>query len=134
MPEERRRPVSKRDEESDKSPGIDVSLPTSMSTVQTLQTSLEAKAKAPAFRFYSLWDKVYRADVLRVAYRRCRANRGAPGYDGISFKQIEDQGLDEWLERLRQELQAGEYRPQPVTVHTPKQGAEVLGMGSASAQ
>jgi len=92
-----------------------VSLPTSSSTVQTLQTSLQAKAKAePAFRFYSLWDKVYRADVLRVAYRRCRVNRGAPGYDGISFKQIEDQGLDGWLERLQQELQAEEYWPQPL--------------------
>ena len=115
MPAERRRPVSKRGEESDKSQGINVSLPTSSVTVQTLQTSLQAKAKAePAFRFYSLWDKVYRADVLKVAYRRCRANRGAPGYDGISFKQIEEQGLDGWLERLQQELQAGEYRPQPL--------------------
>ncbi|SDW92998.1 group II intron reverse transcriptase/maturase [Nitrosomonas communis] len=115
MPEERRRPVSKRDEESNKSEGIDVSLPTLMSKVQTLQTSLQTKAKAePAFRFYSLWDKVYRDDVLRVAYRRCRANRGAPGYDGISFKQIEDQGVDEWLERLQQELRVGGYQPQPL--------------------
>jgi RNA-directed DNA polymerase len=115
MPVERRRPVSKRDEESDKSQGIDVSLPTSTIKVQTLQTSLQAKAKAePDFRFYSLWDKVCRADVLRVAYRRCRAKRGAPGYDGIGFKQIEDQGLDGWLERLQQELQAGEYQPQPL--------------------
>ncbi|QXP85284.1 group II intron reverse transcriptase/maturase [Methylococcus sp. Mc7] len=92
-----------------------MSLATSSSTVQTLQTSLQAKAKAePAFRFYSLWDKVCRADVLWVAYRRCRANRGAPGYDDISFQQIEDQGVDGWLERLRQELMAGEYRPQPL--------------------
>ena len=92
-----------------------MSLPTSSSTVQTLQTSLQAKAKAePAFRFYSLWDKVCRADVLRVAYRRCRVNRGAPGYDGIGFKQIEDRGLDGWLGRLQQELQADEYRPQPL--------------------
>ena len=92
-----------------------MSLPTSTKTVQTLQTSLQAKAKAePAFRFYSLWDKVCRADVLRVAYRRCRVNRGAPGYDGIGFKQIEDHGLDGWLERLQQELQAEEYRPQPL--------------------
>ncbi|MCW5598521.1 MAG: hypothetical protein KIT59_05310 [Nitrosomonas sp.] len=92
-----------------------MSLPTLMSKVQTLQTSLQAKTKAePAFRFYSLWDKVYRADVLRVAYRRCRANRGAPGYDGISFNQIEDQGVDEWLERLQQELRVGGYQPQPL--------------------
>lgn len=86
-----------------------------MSKVQTLQTSLQAKAKAePAFRFYSLWDKVYRTGVLRVAYRGCRANRGAPGYDSISFKQIEDQGWDEWLERLQQELRVGGYQPQPL--------------------
>jgi RNA-directed DNA polymerase len=114
MPEERRRPVSKRDEESDKREEIDVSLPTLMSKVQTLQTSLQAKAKAePAFRFYSLWDKVYRADVLRVAYRRCRANRGAPGYDGIRFKQIEDQGVGV-AGRLQQELRVGGYQPQPL--------------------
>lgn len=127
MPEERRRPVSKRNGESDKSQGIDVSLPTPRVTVQTLQTSLQAKAKAePAFRFYSLWDKVCRTDVLWVAYRRCRANRGAPGYDDISFQQIEDQGVDGWLERLRQELVAGEYRPQPLLrVWIPKaQGGE----------
>lgn len=112
---ERRRPVPNRDEESDQSQGIDVSLPTSTIKVQTLQTSLQAKAKAePAYRFYSLWDKVCRADVLRVAYRRCRANRGAPGCDGIRFEQIEEQGLDGWLERLRQELVAGEYRPLPL--------------------
>ena len=92
-----------------------MSLPTSTIKVQTLQTSLQAKAKAePAYRFYSLWDKVCRADVLQVAYRRCRANRGAPGYDGISFERIEEQGLDGWLERLRQEMVAGEYRPQPL--------------------
>ncbi|HRH75354.1 MAG TPA: group II intron reverse transcriptase/maturase [Zoogloea sp.] len=92
-----------------------MSLPTSTIKVQTLQTSLQAKAKAePAYRFYSLWDKVCRADVLRVAYQRCRANRGAPGYDGIRFERIEEQGLDGWLERLRQELVAGEYRPQPL--------------------
>ncbi len=95
--------------------GIDVSLPTSTSTVQILQTSLQAKAKAePDYRFYSLWDKVCRIDVLQVAYRRCRANRGAPGYDGIRFEQIENQGLDGWLERVRQELVVGEYRPQPL--------------------
>ena len=83
-----------RDGESDKNQGIDVSLPTSTIKVRTLQTSLQAKAKAePAYRFYSLWDKVCRADVLQEAYRRCRANRGAPGHDGIGFGQIEEQGL-----------------------------------------
>ena len=80
-----------------------------------LQTSLQAKAKAePAFRFYSLWDKVCRADVLEEAYRACRRNDGAPGCDGMTFDQIAAHGQDRWLEELRQELRAGEYRPQPL--------------------
>ena len=95
--------------------GIDVSLPTSLDTVRTLQTALQTKAKnEPATRFYSLWDKVCRKDVLAVAYRRCRANRGAPGVDGERFEHIEEQGLSGWLERLRQELTAKTYRPRPL--------------------
>jgi RNA-directed DNA polymerase len=80
-----------------------------------LQTSLQVKAKAePAFRFYSLWDKVCREDVLAEAYRHCRENRGAPGTDGETFAAIETRGLEAWLERLRQELRAKRYRPQPL--------------------
>jgi RNA-directed DNA polymerase len=95
--------------------GIDMSLATSTIKVQTLQTTLQAKAKAePAFRFYSLWDKICRTDILQVAYQRCRANRGAPGYDKVSFQQIEEQGLRGWLERLQQELKAGHYQSQPL--------------------
>src|SRR5229473_6283413 len=61
---------------------------TPLERVRKLQTSLEAKAKAePAFRFYALWDKVCRADVLEEAYRRCRRNGGAPGCDGMTFDQ-----------------------------------------------
>lgn len=82
--------------------------------VRTLQTSLQVKAKAePAFRFYSLWDKVCGEDVLAEAYRRCRANRGAPGTDDESFTAIEARGVEAWLERLRQELRAKRYRPHP---------------------
>ena len=74
-------------------------LPTPAATVETLQTSLQAKAKAePAFRFYALWDKVCRKDVLREACRRCRANAGAAGVDRESFAQIEAQGVERWLE------------------------------------
>ena len=92
-----------------------MSLPTSLDTVRTLQTALQTKAKnEPATRFYSLWDKVCRKDVLAVAYRRCRANRGAPGVDGERFEHIEEQGLSGWLERLRQELTAKTYRPRPL--------------------
>jgi len=95
---------------------------TPLERVRTLQTSLQAKAKAePAFRFYSLWDKVCRADVLEEAYRACRRNDGAPGCDGMTFDQITAHGQERWLEELRQELRAGDYRPQPLLrVWTPK--------------
>src|SRR5277367_938935 len=80
---------------------------TPLETVRKLQTSLQAKAKAePDFRFYSLWDKVCRADVLEEAYRTCRRNDGAPGCDGMTFDQITAYGQDRWLEELRQELRA----------------------------
>ena len=88
---------------------------TPLETVRKLQTSLQAKAKAePAFRFYALWDKVCRADVLEEAYRACRRNDGAPGCDGMTFDQIATHGQDRWLEELRQELRDGDYRPQPL--------------------
>ncbi len=91
-----------------------MSLPTP-NTVEKLQNSLQAKAKTePVYRFYSLWDKVYRRDVLEEAYRRCRANRGASGVDGKTFEQIEDQGKDRWLERLQEELRTGQYSPEPL--------------------
>lgn len=95
---------------------IDVSLPTPESTVQKLQTALQAKAKAEAgYRFYSLWDKVWRIDVLREAYRRCRANGGAPGVDRVSFRTIEDSiGLEAWLAELQAELRSKLYCPQPL--------------------
>ena len=65
---------------------IDVSLPTLSNTVEKLQSLLQTKAKAePAFRFYTLWDKVCRMDVLREAYRRCRRNAGAAGADGVTL-------------------------------------------------
>src|SRR4029453_9458722 len=90
-------------------------LPTPAATVETLRTSLQAKAKAePAFRFYSLWDKVCRKDVLQDAYGRCRANAGAAGVDRMSFAQIEAQGVERWLETLREELTTGQYAPKPL--------------------
>ena len=91
-------------------------------TVEKLQTSLQTKAKTePAFRFYTLWDKICRRDVLAEAYRRCRANAGAAGGDGEAFEQVEAQVLEVWLERLREELISGRYRPKPLLrVWTPK--------------
>jgi retron-type reverse transcriptase len=84
-------------------------------TVRKLQRSLHVKAKAElSFRFYSLWDKVCRGDVLREAYRRCRLNGGAAGVDRETFEQIEAQGVERWLGNLQRELKAKRYRPQPL--------------------
>jgi retron-type reverse transcriptase len=87
-----------------------------------LQAALHTKAKnAPDYRFYALYDKLYRADVLGHAYDRCRANGGAPGVDGQTFEQIEEQGADRWLGELAEELKNETYRPQPVRrVYIPK--------------
>lgn len=101
--------------ESGKNAGIGASLRTPGGSVRTLQTALQTKAKnEPAARFYSLWDKVCRGDVLAEAYRRCRANHGAPGVDGQSFERIAEQGRERWLERLQQDLRTKSYRPAPL--------------------
>ena len=92
-----------------------MSLATPPETAEKLQKSLHAKAKAePNFRFYSLWDKVCRDDVLRHAYRVCRANDGAPGVDGESFQQIEAHGLEDWLGNLQKEHRDKQYAPAPL--------------------
>ena len=83
--------------------------------IRTLQRKLYVKAKAePEFRFYQLYDKVWRADILAHAYAQARANAGAPGVDGVTFAQIEDAGLEAWLWALQEELRAKTYRSQPV--------------------
>ena len=92
-----------------------MSLAKPLESVEKLQTSLLTKAKAePAFRFYTLWDKVYRKDVLLEAYQRCRANAGAPGVDKETFEAIETQGVERWLGTLREELSSGNYVPRPL--------------------
>jgi RNA-directed DNA polymerase len=74
---------------------------------------LQAKAKAePAYRFYTLWDKICRPDVIQEAYRRCKRNAGSAGVDGETFEEIETKGLGAWLEVLREELSGGKYCPQ----------------------
>lgn len=87
--------------------------PATTGKVAKLQRALMAKAKKePGYRFYSLWDKVWREDILREAYMRCRRNGGACGVDREGFEQIEHHGVDQWLEKLRGELRSGQYRPQ----------------------
>ena len=92
------------------------------SSVQKLQTALHDKAKgSPNFRFYALYDKVYRKDVLAFAYACCKANGGAAGVDGQRFEDIEEYGVERWLDELAEELRSRTYRPLPVRrVYIPK--------------
>ena len=84
-------------------------------SVQKLQTALHDKAKgSPNFRFYALYDKVHRPDVLVFAYDCCKANGGAAGVDGQTFEDIEGYGVAKWLDELAQELRSRTYQPQPV--------------------
>ena len=91
-------------------------------SVRKLQRALYAKAKAnPAYRFYALYDKIYRKDALLWAWSCCRANGGSSGVDGQSFAGIEHKGVEEWLEQLAQEMRTKTYRPQAVRrVNIPK--------------
>ena len=91
-------------------------------SVQKLQTALHAKAKdSPGFRFYALYDKVYRKDVLAFAYACCKANGGAAGVDHQTFEDIEAYGEERWLDELSQELKSRTYQPLPVRrVYIPK--------------
>jgi RNA-directed DNA polymerase len=92
--------------------------------IRTLQRKLYLKAKAePSYRFYLLYDKIHRADILRHAYDLARANKGAPGVDGVDFAAIEAAGLENWLAGIEMELRTKTYRPQPVRrVMIPKPG------------
>jgi len=91
-------------------------------SVQKLQAALHDKAKkSPNFRFYALYDKVYRKDVLAFAYACSKANGGAAGVDGQTFEDIEAYGVERWLDELTQELKSQTYRPLPVRrVYIPK--------------
>ena len=114
-------------------------------SVRKLQTALHAKAKAePDFRFYLLYDKMYRADVLSFAYARCKANDGSAGVDGQTFDDIDAYGGQDrqsegretpdietdwnpWLEELAQELRDKTYRPQAVRrVYIPKPNSKKM--------
>ncbi len=104
--------------------------------IRTLQRKLYCKAKAePAFRFYLLYDKICRADILDHAYRLARANAGAPGVDGVTFAQIEAESVDAWLASLREELDLKTYRSAPVRqVMIPKPGGGDKGRQAQSSK
>ena len=100
--------------------------------IRNLQRKLYCKAKAePAFRFYVLYDKVCREDILRHAYMLARANAGASGVDGVTFEQIDASGVEVWLAGLREDLVSKTYRPDPVrrvTIPKPGGGERPLGI------
>ena len=90
--------------------------------VRKLQRTLHAKAKeSPDYRFYALYDKVYREDILLYAYRSCKANGGAAGVDGQTFEDIESYGRDQWLGELAEAVRSKSYRADPIRrVYIPK--------------
>src|SRR4051812_39150728 len=100
--------------------------------IRTLQRKLYRKAKAePAFRFYVLFDKICREDILHHAYARARANAGASGVDGVTFEKIETSGVEKWLADVREDLVSKTYRPDPVrrvTIPKPDGGERPLGI------
>lgn len=100
--------------------------------LRTLQRKLFAKAKdEPEFRFYALYDKIFRYDVLDHAWRLVRHNGGAEGVDGVRFEEIENYGKVKWLEELQQKLKDKEYRASPVrrvTIPKPDGGERPLGI------
>ena len=100
-------------------------------SVQKLQTALHAKAKAEAgYRFYALYDKISRDDILAHAYAQCRSNKGAPGIDGQDFADIEAYGIKRWLAELAIALRQETYRPEPIRrVFIPKANGKLRPLG-----
>jgi RNA-directed DNA polymerase len=100
-------------------------------SVQKLQMALHAKAKAePGYRFYALYDKISRDDILMHAYAQCRSNKGAPGVDGQDFADIEAYGVQRWLSELALALRKESYRPDPIRrVFIPKAKGKLRPLG-----
>ena len=100
-------------------------------SVQKLQTALHAKAKAAAgYRFYALYDKISREDILAHAYAQCRSNKGAPGVDGQDFADIEVYGVERWLTELALALKGETYQPEPIRrVFIPKANGKLRPLG-----
>ena len=100
-------------------------------SVRKLQRALHTKAKTEdSYRFYALYDKLYRKDILAHAYAKCRANRGAPGVDGKDFSDIENYGVERWLSELAQALKQESYRPDAIRrVYIPKANGKLRPLG-----
>jgi RNA-directed DNA polymerase len=100
-------------------------------SVQKLQTALHAKAKAEVgYRFYALYDKLSRDDILAHAYAQCRSNKGAPGVDGQDFADIEAYGVERWLGELALALRQETYRPELIRrVFIPKANGQLRPLG-----
>jgi RNA-directed DNA polymerase len=93
--------------------------------------ALRAKAKAEAgYRFYALYDKIGREDILAHAYAQCRSNKGAPGVDGQTFADIEAYGVERWLGELALALRQETYQPEPIRrVYIPKANGKLRPLG-----
>ena len=104
---------------------------TTPDSVQKLQTALHAKAKAePGYRFYALYDKISREDILAHAYAQCRSNKGAPGVDRQDFEAVEAYGVQRWLGELALALRQETYRPDPIRrVYIPKANGKLRPLG-----
>jgi len=102
--------------------------------IRMLQRKLYLKSKEePTYRFYLLYDKVYREDIIAHAYHQAKTNHGAPGVDGQTFEMIESGDLEKWLEGIRKELRGKTYQPQPVRrVMIPKPGGGKRPLGIPS--
>src|SRR6478735_620135 len=100
-------------------------------SVQKLQVALHAKAKSSdCYRFYALYDKIHRQDILAHAWAQCRSNRGAPGVDRQDFADIEAYGVERWLDELSLSLRKETYRPDPIRrVFIPKPNGKLRPLG-----
>lgn len=104
---------------------------TNTEKIQEFRRKLYEKAKAdPKYRFYSLYDKTYRKDIIAEAYRKVKANGGTSGIDGETIEDIEAQGVEGYLAVLREELKSGNYQPKAVRrVYIPKANGKQRPLG-----
>jgi RNA-directed DNA polymerase len=115
--------------EKDQEIGVSLATP---DRIRRLQEALGTKAKqVPTYRFYLLYDKIYRADILAHAYALAKQRDGAPGMDGETFETIEAAGRERWLAAVQEALRTETYRPQPVRrvrIPKPSGGERPLGI------